>query len=67
MKVLKLSAQGLPQSWISLEQAVTHYERVAALVPNAAGAHNNLANALMELGRLEAALAHRADTRATAA
>ncbi|MDB5730422.1 MAG: hypothetical protein JWQ03_317, partial [Variovorax sp.] len=23
MKVLKLSAQGLPQSWISLEQAVT--------------------------------------------
>ena len=25
MKVLKLSAQGLPQSWISLEQAVVHY------------------------------------------
>ena len=25
MKVLKLSAQGVPQSWISLEQAVTHY------------------------------------------
>ncbi|WP_293752332.1 HNH endonuclease [Limnohabitans sp. Rim8] len=25
MKVLKLSAQGLPQSWITLEQAVTHY------------------------------------------
>ncbi|MBP6483769.1 MAG: HNH endonuclease [Rhodoferax sp.] len=25
MRVLKLSAQGLPQSWISLEQAVTHY------------------------------------------
>ena len=25
MKVLKLSAQGLPQSWISLEQAVTQY------------------------------------------
>ena len=25
MKVLKLSAQGLPQSWISLEQAVIHY------------------------------------------
>lgn len=25
VKVLKLSAQGLPQSWISLEQAVTHY------------------------------------------
>ena len=24
MKVLKLSAQGLPQSWISLEEAVTH-------------------------------------------
>ncbi|MFM8866454.1 MAG: HNH endonuclease, partial [Limnohabitans sp.] len=24
MKVLKLSAQGLPQSWISLEQAVLH-------------------------------------------
>ena len=25
MKVLKLSAQGLPQSWISLEQAAPHY------------------------------------------
>lgn len=25
MKVLKLSAQGLPQSWISLEEAVIHY------------------------------------------
>ena len=25
MKVLKLSSQGLPQSWISLEQAVLHY------------------------------------------
>ena len=25
VKVLKLSAQGLPQSWISLEEAVTHY------------------------------------------
>lgn len=25
MKVLKLSGQGLPQSWISLEQAVLHY------------------------------------------
>ena len=25
MKVLKLSSQGLPQSWISLEQAVVHY------------------------------------------
>ena len=25
MKVLKLSAQGLPQSWISLEQAVVYY------------------------------------------
>ncbi len=25
VKVLKLSAQGLPQSWITLEQAVIHY------------------------------------------
>jgi hypothetical protein len=25
LKVLKLSAQGLPQSWITLEQAVVHY------------------------------------------
>jgi len=25
LKVLKLSAQGVPQSWISLEQAVLHY------------------------------------------
>jgi hypothetical protein len=25
VKILKLSAQGLPQSWISLEAAVLHY------------------------------------------
>ena len=25
MKVLKLSAQGLPQSWLTLEQAVLYY------------------------------------------
>ena len=25
MKVLKLSAQGLPQSWLTLEEAVLHY------------------------------------------
>ena len=30
MKVLKLSAQGLPQSWISLEQAVIHSGAVRA-------------------------------------
>ena len=31
LKVLKLSAQGLPQSWISLEQAVLHYAQRRAL------------------------------------
>ncbi len=25
MKVLKLTAQGLPQSWVTLEQAALHY------------------------------------------
>ena len=37
MKVLKLSAQGLPQSWISLEEAVIHY--AAGDVRWEAGAH----------------------------
>lgn len=46
MKVLKLSAQGLPQSWISLEQAVTHYAaeevrwEVGARVAVFRGGHN---------------------------
>ena len=46
MKVLKLSAQGLPQSWISLEQAVLHYAaaevrwEVGAQVARFRGGHN---------------------------
>ncbi len=46
MKVLKLSAQGLPQSWISLEQAATHYAtgevrwEVGAEVARFRGGHN---------------------------
>ena len=46
MKVLKLSAQGLPQSWISLEQAVLHYAadevrwEVGAQVALFRGGHN---------------------------
>ena len=46
MKVLKLSAQGLPQSWISLEQAVLHYAadevrwEVGARVALFRGGHN---------------------------
>ncbi len=46
MKVLKLSAQGLPQSWISLEQAVLHYAaeevrwEVGAEVAVFRGGHN---------------------------
>jgi hypothetical protein len=46
LKVLKLSAQGLPQSWISLEQAVTHYAaeevrwEVGAQVALFRGGHN---------------------------
>ena len=48
MKVLKLSAQGLPQSWISLEQAVTHYAadevrwELGARVAVFRGGHNAL-------------------------
>ena len=46
MKVLKLSAQGLPQSWISLEQAVIHYAaeevrwEVGQTVATFRGGHN---------------------------
>jgi hypothetical protein len=46
VKVLKLSAQGLPQSWISLEQAVIHYAadevrwEVGAQVALFRGGHN---------------------------
>ncbi|HRO54652.1 MAG TPA: HNH endonuclease, partial [Alicycliphilus sp.] len=46
MKVLKLSGQGLPQSWISLEQAVTHYAagevrwEIGAQVALFRGGHN---------------------------
>ncbi len=46
MKVLKLSAQGVPQSWISLEQAVLHYAadqvrwEVGAQVAVFRGGHN---------------------------
>lgn len=46
MKVLKLSAQGLPQSWISLEQAVLHYAsdevrwEMGARVATFHGGHN---------------------------
>ncbi|MDI1270011.1 MAG: HNH endonuclease [Polaromonas sp.] len=46
MKVLKLSAQGLPQSWISLEQAVLHYAsdevrwEMGAQVATFHGGHN---------------------------
>ena len=46
LKVLKLSAQGLPQSWISLEQAVVHYAaedvrwEVGARIAVFRGGHN---------------------------
>ena len=51
MKVLKLSAQGLPQSWISLEQAVLHYAaeevrwEVGAQVALFRGGHNAVTGA----------------------
>ena len=51
MKVLKLSAQGLPQSWISLEQAVIHYAaaevrwEMGAQVAVFRGGHNALTGA----------------------
>ena len=46
MKVLKLSAQGMPQSWIDLEQAVLHYAagqvrwEIGAQVALFRGGHN---------------------------
>lgn len=46
VKVLKLSAQGLPQSWISLEQSVIHYAaeevrwEVGQTVATFRGGHN---------------------------
>jgi hypothetical protein len=46
LKVLKLSAQGLPQSWISLEEAVLHYAsdevrwEMGARVATFRGGHN---------------------------
>ena len=46
MKVLKLSAQGLPQAWISLELAVLHYAadevrwEVGAQIATFHGGHN---------------------------
>jgi len=48
LKVLKLSAQGLPQSWISLEEAVLHYAanevrwEMGAVVAVFRGGHNAL-------------------------
>lgn len=48
MKVLKLSAQGLPQSWITLQQAVIHYAaqevrwEMGAQVAVFRGGHNAL-------------------------
>jgi len=48
LKVLKLSAQGVPQSWISLEEAVLHYAagqvrwEMGAQVARFRGGHNAL-------------------------
>ncbi len=48
MKVLKLSAQGLPQAWISLELAVLHYAaeevrwEIGARIATFHGGHNAL-------------------------
>ncbi|MGJ7490329.1 HNH endonuclease [Variovorax sp. ZT4R33] len=55
MKVLKLSAQGLPQSWISLEQAVLHYAadevrwEVGAQVAVFRGGHNAVTGAQSQI------------------
>ncbi len=55
MKVLKLSAQGLPQSWISLEQAVLHYAadevrwEVGAQVALFRGGHNAMTGAQSQI------------------
>lgn len=56
MKVLKLSAQGLPQSWISLEQAVLHYAadevrwEVGARVALFRGGHNAITGLQSQIG-----------------
>jgi hypothetical protein len=55
LKVLKLSAQGLPQSWISLEQAVLHYAadevrwEVGAQVALFRGGHNAMTGAQSQI------------------
>src|SRR5674476_1405258 len=53
LKVLKLSAQGLPQSWISLEQAVIHY--AAEEVRWEIGAHEQLRSAWFKSFKLGSA------------
>src|SRR5512141_1386604 len=56
LKVLKLSAQGLPQSWISLEQAVLHYAadevrwEVGAQVALFRGGHNAMTGEQSQIG-----------------
>ena len=56
LKVLKLSAQGLPQSWISLEQAVLHYAagevrwEAGARVALFRGGHNALTGLQSQIG-----------------
>jgi hypothetical protein len=56
LKVLKLSAQGLPQSWISLEQAVLHYAagevrwEVGAQVALFRGGHNAMTGLQSQIG-----------------
>ena len=55
MKVLKLSAQGLPQSWITLEEAVTHYAagdvrwELGAQVALFRGGHNAMTGAQSQI------------------
>jgi hypothetical protein len=56
LKVLKLSAQGLPQSWISLEQAVLHYAagevrwEVGVQVALFRGGHNAMTGRQSQIG-----------------
>jgi Tfp pilus assembly protein PilF len=41
-----------------MSEAITHYQKVIALQPGHAEAHNNLANVLQRLGRFEEAIAY---------
>jgi tetratricopeptide (TPR) repeat protein len=49
-------ANALPQK--EVDQAIAHYQEALLIKPNYAEAHNNLANALLQKGKMDEAIAH---------